>query len=319
MSGDTPKRITKSNTSTDEGLRKELDFFNRYANRSKNPQDTNYIPELPVETANTNPLDTDDSESDLSFKSTESFNETGDITIVANNDNIADLSVISNTFVETIESSEEMAPVPPGQGIKIRDTVEFVPMFNDHNISLNEFIEACNEAKSIVDAASENGLVRLIRTRITGEARRTILNRAFDKVANLTQHFKDLYDSGETIQQLFGKLGYEIQRGNEGVIPFANRLRKIDSRIFEAKKKEDGTVFEEDKKEVEEAIVSCFRRGLKPQIETRLSLDLAVEEVMKKAVEIEKQYNTRASLLASVTRHENRHKSVLACDTCQKE
>ena len=70
---------------------------------------------------------------------------------------------------------------------------------------------------------------------------------------------------------------------------------------------------------MEEAIISCFRRGLKPQIETRLPLNLAVEEVMKKAVEIEKQYNTRASLLASVTRHENRHKSVLACDTCQME
>ena len=59
-------------------------------------------------------------------------------------------------------------------------------MFDGHNISLNEFIEACNEAKSMVDAASENGLVMLIRTRISGEARRTILNRAFDKVANLT-------------------------------------------------------------------------------------------------------------------------------------
>ena len=118
---------------------------------------------------------------------------------------------------------------------------------------------------------------------------------------------------------MFGKLGYEIQSDNEGVIPFANRLRENGSRIFEKKKKEDGTVSLKDKKEVEEAIISCFSRGLKPQIETRLPLDLAVEEVMKKAVEVEKQYNTRASLLASVTRHENRHKSVLACDTCQRE
>ena len=215
MSGDTPKRITRSNTSTDTGLRNELNFFNRYTNRSKKPQDTNYIPVLSVEPANTNPLDTDDSESDLSCKSTESFNDTGDITIVANNDNNADVSVISNTYVETIESSEEIAPDPPRQGIKIRDAVEFVPMFDGHNIPLNEFIEACNEAKSMVDTASENGLVRLIRTRITGEARRTILNRTFDKVANQRQHFKDLYDSRETIQQLFGKLGYEMQRDNE--------------------------------------------------------------------------------------------------------
>ena len=173
-------------------------------------------------------------------------------------------------------------------------------MFDGHNIPINEFIEACNEAKNLIDAASEKGLVKLIRTRITGEARRTILNEVFETVANLTQHFKDLYDSGETIQQLFGKLGYEIQRNSEGVIPFANRLREIGSRIFELKKKEDGTVSAEDKKEVEEIIVTCFRRGLKPEIESRLPLDLAVDTVMKKAVEVEKQINSRASLLASV-------------------
>ena len=124
MSGDTPKRITRSNTSTDEGLRNELKFFNQYADPPKKQQGTSYIPELPVEPANTNPLDTDGSGSDLSFESTESFNDTGDITIVANNDNNADLSVTSNTSVENIESSEEMAP--PGQGIKIRDAVNEV-------------------------------------------------------------------------------------------------------------------------------------------------------------------------------------------------
>ena len=70
---------------------------------------------------------------------------------------------------------------------------------------------------------------------------------------------------------------------------------------------------------MEEIIVTCFRRGLKPEIESRLPLDLAVDTVMKKAVEVEKQINSRASLLASVTRNDNRNKSVFVCDTCQKE
>ena len=230
MSGETPKRVTRSKTSIDSDSRNELIFFNRYANRSRNPQDPNFIPEIPRENLN----NSDDSNS--SFKSTKSTNNAGDITIQAeDHDNTVDSNLESNiTIEEFTPPEEEMAPVA-GQGIKIRDAVEFVPMFDGHNIPINEFIEACNEAKNLIDAASEKGLVKLIRTRITGETRRTILNEVFETVANLTQHFKDLYDSG--IQQLFGKLGYEIQRNSEGVIPFANRLREIGSRIFELKKK----------------------------------------------------------------------------------
>jgi len=56
----------------------------------------------------------------------------------------------------------------------LKYAVEAIPFFDGQNIPLSYFIEGCEDAKSILPAEVESQFTNIIRTRIVGEARRTI-------------------------------------------------------------------------------------------------------------------------------------------------
>jgi len=68
----------------------------------------------------------------------------------------------------------------------LKYAVEAVPFFDGQNIPLSYFIEECEEAKSMLPAEAESQFTKIIRTRIVGDARRTIQDQIFDCVAQLT-------------------------------------------------------------------------------------------------------------------------------------
>jgi len=70
----------------------------------------------------------------------------------------------------------------------LKYAVEVVPFFDGQNIPLSYFIEECEKAKSMLPAETEFQFTKIIRTRIVGEARRTIQNQIFDSVAQLTKY-----------------------------------------------------------------------------------------------------------------------------------
>lgn len=293
-------RITRSQAKGDKNLQSSIEEFNPFASRSKIPKDEDFI--IPSTSTGI----------DKTIKTKREFNSPS---ISSESDSDKESSTDSVKTLRSVATANTMA----AQNVKIKDAVTFIPNFDGHNIPLSEFIEAVNEAKEMVSKESEANLVKLIRTKITGEARRTMVNKTFENVATLVKHFKDLYGTGETLQQLFGKLGYEVQRSNEKVIPFANRLREIGSRIFEKRKSADGSITDAIKTEVESIIMDCFRRGLKPEIEARLPEDIAPEVIMKEAVRIEKQLDSRESLLTSVQRNDLKKGVNHLCQICSQE
>jgi len=75
----------------------------------------------------------------------------------------------------------------------LKYTVEAVPFFDGQNIPLTYFIEGCEEAKAMLPEKVELQFIK-IRTRIVGEARRTIQDQDFDSVAQLTKYLEQIYD-----------------------------------------------------------------------------------------------------------------------------
>jgi len=72
----------------------------------------------------------------------------------------------------------------------LKYAIEVVPFFNEKNIPLNYFIEGCEEANSMLPDKAKSQFTKIIRTRITGETRRTIQSKDFDSVAQLTNYLK---------------------------------------------------------------------------------------------------------------------------------
>jgi len=71
----------------------------------------------------------------------------------------------------------------------LKYAVEAVRFFDGKNILLNYFIEGCEEAKSMLPDEAKSQFTKIIRTRIVGEAHRTIQDLYFNS-AQLTKYLK---------------------------------------------------------------------------------------------------------------------------------
>jgi len=179
----------------------------------------------------------------------------------------------------------------------LKYAVDAVPFFDGNNIPLNYFIEGCEEAKSMLPREAEKQFAKVIRTRIVGEARRTIQDQDFNTVAELTKYLKQIYGATKNVYQLQGELGCIYQRNEEDVITYANRVKFLGKQILEAYKSaghalEDGNI----KTTVENDMCTCFIRGLKPEIEQRIERELDVQETVADALRIERELREMTGL-----------------------
>ena len=126
------------------------------------------------------------------------------------------------------------------QVVTLRDALMVVPEINGKNIPLSQFIEGCNEAKCMIEPESEINLVKLLRSKISGEARQAISGRTFSTIDELKMFLKNIYSPARIIPQLLGELGHEFQRDYENLITYANRIRDIRTKILEVHNLDNG-------------------------------------------------------------------------------
>ena len=70
--------------------------------------------------------------------------------------------------------NKEMS-LPNSQQVSLRDAIEVVPLFDGSNIPLSYFIDGCYEAKEMLATpTSQENLARLLRSKLSGEARKCI-------------------------------------------------------------------------------------------------------------------------------------------------
>ncbi|XP_024941855.1 uncharacterized protein LOC112494513 [Cephus cinctus] len=74
----------------------------------------------------------------------------------------------------------------------LKDALEGVPTFDGSNISVHTFIQACKNAKELVSPAVISPLIRLLKNKLRGEARRMIIYEAVRQADKKTQHYMQL-------------------------------------------------------------------------------------------------------------------------------
>jgi len=60
--------------------------------------------------------------------------------------------------------------------------------------------------QNLLPVEAESQFTKIIRTRIVGEARRTIQDQIFDSVVQLTKYLEQIYGSSKNVYQLQGEL-----------------------------------------------------------------------------------------------------------------
>lgn len=201
----------------------------------------------------------------------------------------------------------EMAQINPFATLKY--AVEAVPFFDGKNIPIEYFIEGCEMAKSMLTVEAEPFLAKIIRTRLTGEARRATLDQDLATVQGLTNYLRNIFGSSKNIYQLQGELGRIYQKDDEPVITYANRIRDIGKQILEEhRRSNDGTTDRNYKTVLEKDICKCFIRGLRSEIEQRVAKDLDVINTVNDALRVEKELREQKEL---------RREQYAESETCQ--
>lgn len=246
------------------------------------------------------------------YYSEDSFNS-GDDTIVATRE--VDYKPNEGISTSTMTHNNPFAT--------LKYAVEAVPFFDGKNIPLTYFVEGCEEAKSMLPPEAEPQFTRIIRTRIVGEARRTIQDQDFDSVAQLTKYLENTYGPVKNIYQLQGELGRVYQKIEEDVITYANRVKFLGKQILEAHKNSGNALPSQSiKTSLEKDMCKCFIRGLKPEIEQRIARDLDVQATVADALRIERELRDMTDLRKGQTSSNkslNTDQPRETCQICYKE
>ncbi|KAL6417228.1 hypothetical protein ACFW04_011500 [Cataglyphis niger] len=203
----------------------------------------------------------------------------------------------------------------------LKYAVEAVPFFDGNNIPLNYFIEGCEEAKSMLPREAESQFTKIIRTRIVGEARRTIQDENFDSVSQLTSYLKQIYGPSKNVYQLQGELGCIYQKNGEDVVTYANRVKMLGKQILEGYKGAGSTLLDQNiKASLEKDMNKCFIRGLKPEIEQRIARNLDIQNTVTDALRIERELREMTDLRQGPmtdSGKDNLHTTTRIRETCQ--
>lgn len=246
--------------------------------------------------------------------------------------------IIANDKIELPENKKQIVIMANAQpNVSIKYALEAVPIFDGHNIPLLHFIEGCQEAKDMLAPENEAALVRVLRNKLRGEARRAIHGTQYATVEELCKFLKSVYNPAKTVYQLHGELGAIYQKSGESVLSYANRINDLGNRIIDAHKTENnGQTDNEFKASLDKALIQYFIQGLDSAIEGRVKEQETLKLTMIKAIEIEKKLQDRAALRkdtyrtpidanarASSQPHVNKRihlvqKDVVICQICQK-
>ena len=229
------------------------------------------------------------------------------------------LKTTDQSVIERKSSSVKMA-IPANQTVSLKDAMKLVPEFDGSNISLGQFIEGCLEAKDMVEPGAEKNLVRLIKSKIFGEARKSMSGQNFETVEQIRNFLTGIFVPRRSIQLLVGELGREYQREGESVLTYANRMREIGRRILEMKRLTTGAIDPVFRASTESSVMECFREGLLPAIEHRLSNNDDMGSILKEAINIETRLEARDALRHVRDRNEKiRTRIIHYCQVCKRE
>ncbi|XP_057339473.1 GATA zinc finger domain-containing protein 14-like [Microplitis mediator] len=229
----------------------------------------------------------------------------------------------NNNNINQINNEQPVAmALSANQSISLRDALEFVPEYDGENMTLTEFITACNEAFNSLPEDAELNLVKLLRKKLKGDLRKSI-NCA---TVNTKQEFYDFLRGkaapNKTEMQLLGELGRVYQKDRESVLKYSNRICDIAAQLVEVHKKTH-TQVENDAYilQVERRAVESFLNGLNPEIESKIrTLNNNFQNTLNEAIKIEQKIKFRKELseFENIKRR-GIEKPVFLCDEVNRE
>ena len=187
--------------------------------------------------------------------------------------------------------------------ITLQDAMNVVKLFDGEGITVQQFFASIDEAKNLIPNVPQTTFTKLIKTRIKGEAKKTISGNEINTIDQLKTILRRTYLKKRNSLLLFGDLAETFQKGYESVLNYANRIKEIAEEILDNHRLEypnaTRAAFRDFEEKVQETTISCFKRGLNPEIYSHLKDNKqgqTLMEVILEASDIEGDIDMRMEI-----------------------
>ena len=177
--------------------------------------------------------------------------------------------ISDNNSVNSINSKVLESVVPRHK--KINEIVRILPEFNGKNISINRFIRECKEAETFVNPGDKSFFLKIVKSRVTGDANDYLQFKSFNDLDQLLAELKRVFAPTQSLPQLQTDLARVRQKSQEKVSEYGLRVTRIVQKAQElinenfnpivARGMIEGTV---------NTAIECFTLGLESEIATRM-------------------------------------------------
>ena len=179
-----------------------------------------------------------------------------------------------------------------------------MPYFDGSSkVPLTIFIEAGKEAKEMVPNSKAN-LVKLLRSKLTGEARRCMIGNYYNNLEEFISKLKTISAPSKSVYHLEGDLSRIYMSKNESVLSYAISIQEIAAEILECHKQNNsGKEAADFERNLERDAINCFLRGLKPELEIRKVTAGKFNEIVERAIREERNLTARKELRRGNRQH----------------
>ena len=135
--------------------------------------------------------------------------------------------------------------------------------------------------------AAQQNLARLLRGKLSGEARKCIFGSTYATIEELIEKLKRVYAPAKSVYQLQGELVNKFMRERENVLSYAARIKEIADKIEDAHRLNNiDQVDNNFKQNLGRDVIQCFIRGLRPELEIRVEAKDTFREVINDSIDV---------------------------------
>lgn len=204
-----------------------------------------------------------------------------------------------NNFGNANSRSFQTKKLRGGDVAALKVIVDVIPAFSGTNISVQAFTRECKFAEEQISPHLHPLLLKLLKTKITGEAERYIKNFKIETLKSLLACLERVFGAPKTIFQVQSEISQLRQNTDETVLSYSGRAMDLFSKMVELTENQSTSTIAALKiEEYDAEVASCFCRGLKPGIESRVlqKNPKTLETAINHAIEAEREIKRRKRL-----------------------
>ena len=223
---------------------------------------------------------------------------------VDNNKNMREIEQNSDINISPLPEVNNITKIRGSDVTALRALIDIIPIFNGRNISIQTFARECRITIESIDEGFYSLFLRLLRSKIVGEADIYIKNRHFNSLDELLSILDKAFGTPKTLFQVESEIAHVKQNKGEDILSYGARVTELFYKMTEIIEQQSSPELATEKiKEYNLDVATCFRLGLQGELEARVRQKnpTSLQDAINAAIDAERDLNRRKRLYGNLS------------------